>query len=120
MEGQVFCKRGVVLEIQKSLERIIVSGRPQVRGLKYRYVAWIPRDSSDFGVPVLRYHNLHERDEDYHHRVFNPQTGEQILYETLGRSQFPVMSEILDEIEAILELYPEEGAGQVECSPELP
>ena len=76
----MFCKQGVVLEVQKSLERTIVSGRPQVRGLKYSYVAWLPRGSSNVGVPVLRYHNLHSHDEDYHHRVFNPQTGEQILY----------------------------------------
>lgn len=113
----MFCKQGIVLEVQKSLERTIVGGRPQVRGLKYRYVAWIPRASSYFGVPVLRYHNLHERDEDFHHRVFSPQTGEQILYETLERSQFPVMSEILDEIEAILKFYPIESADHPDFPP---
>ena len=114
----MFCKQGVVLEVQKSLERMIVSGRPQVRGLKYRYVVWLPRGSSNVGVPVLRYHNLHSQDEDYHHRVFNPQTGEQILYETLDRLQFPVMSEILDEIEAVLEFYPTDGARQPDGAPE--
>ena len=41
--------------------------------------------------------------------MFNPQTGEQILYEKLERSQFPVMSDILNEIAVILECYPVES-----------
>ena len=95
----------------------MVAGRTQVRGLQYRYVAWIPRDSSPRGTPVLRYHNIHVSDEDYHHRVFNPQTGEQLLYEKLERSQFPVMSDILNEIAVILECYPVEN---VLCSDSVP
>ena len=117
VEGYVFCKQGVVLEVQKRLEKKMVAGRVQVRGLQYRYVAWIPRDSSPRGTPVLRYHNIHVSDEDYHHRVFNPQTGEQLLYEKLERSQFPVMSDILNEIAVILECYPVE---HVLCSDSVP
>lgn len=50
---------------------------------------------------VLRYHNIHERDTDFHHRVYDPLTGEQVLYETLERHQFPTLSEVIDEIEEV-------------------
>ena len=54
------------------------------------------------GHPVLRYHNVHINDEDYHHRVFDPQTGDPVLYERLERYQFPTMTEVLDEIEKVV------------------
>ena len=50
---------------------------------------------------VLRYHNVHLRDSDYHHRVFSPLTGDEVFYEKLERYQFPTLSEVIDEIEVI-------------------
>ena len=50
---------------------------------------------------VLRYHNVHLRDSDYHHRVFNPLTGDEVFYERLERHQFPTLSEVIDELEVI-------------------
>ena len=50
---------------------------------------------------MLRYHNIHRGDNDYHHRVFDPLTGEEVFYEPLQRHQFPIFSEVLDELEII-------------------
>ena len=72
----------------------------QVRGKTYRYVAWVQ------GLhPLLRYHNTHLYDDDYHHRVFNWRTGDEVLYETLVRHQFPTMSEVLDEVQAVYQAF---------------
>ncbi len=67
----------------------------QIRGKTYRYAAWVSGHHS-----LLRYHNTHLHDEDYHHRVFNWRTGEEVLYERLERYQFPTLSEVLDEVQA--------------------
>lgn len=98
VEGRVFCQRNVILEVEKWFETRYAGGLLQIKGFLYRYVAWINN-----GNPILRYHNLHETEPDvYHHRVFNPTTGEQILHETLERVQLPVFTEVLDEIQTIL------------------
>jgi hypothetical protein len=110
MEGQVYCNRGVVLEVEKLFEtRQTGRGKRrsvQVRGLSYRYAAWI-RD----GYPVLRYHNVHEDQDQYHHRVFDPLTGEEVFYEQLTRVQFPTFTEVLDEIEQVTRTL-EQAAGE--------
>jgi hypothetical protein len=101
MRGRVYCKRGVVLEVEKTLETTYSGGNLRVRGSSYRYAAWIPRGHGVVPTMVLRYHNIHERDSDYHHRVFNPLTGEQEFHEKLKRYQFPTLSEVIDEIAEI-------------------
>ena len=55
------------------------------------------------GNPLIKYHNLHRNPDEYVHRVYNPSTGKQILYETLQRYQFPTFSEVLDELEYLAE-----------------
>ena len=102
--GFVFCHRGIVLEVDKRLETRYIGGLLKVRGISYRYAAWVPD-----GHPVLRYHNVHFYDDDYHHRVFDPRTGEEILYETLKRHQFPTLSEVIDEIEVVTRVLEESG-----------
>ena len=49
----------------------------------------------------MRYHNMHANDDDYYHRVYDPRTGCEILYESLHRHQFPTFSEVLDELELL-------------------
>ncbi len=100
LQGRVFCKSNVVLEVEKLFETRYAGDRLQVRCAIYRYVAWTRNHQS-----ILRYHNLHENHDEYHHRVFNPDTGHQIFYERLTRVQFPVFTEILDEIELVLQRY---------------
>ena len=94
--GRVYCRRDVVLEVEKLMEVQYSGGQRRVRTVSFRYAAWISG-----GHSVLRYHNIHWSDHDYHHRAFDPRTGEQMLYETLQRHQFPIFSEVLDELEII-------------------
>ena len=101
LRGHVYCLRGVVLRVDKTLETLQIGNTLKVRGTSYKYAAWIPRGRGAAHTMVLRYHNVHLRDEDYHHRVFNPLTGEEVFYERLERYQFPTLSEVIDEIEVI-------------------
>ena len=84
------------MEVDKHLDIRYVGTSLKVRGVRYRYAAWIPG-----GHPVLRYHNMHYYDDFYHHRVFDPHTGRRILSEQLERYQFPTLSEVIDEIEVV-------------------
>ena len=93
------CLRNVVLEVENRLEMRNFGQLLRVRGYSFRYAAWVQH-----GAPVLRYHNIHQADDDYHHRVFDPRTGEEILYERLHRHQFPTFGEVLDELEIVAEL----------------
>ena len=100
LDWHVFCLKNTVLEVEKYLETQHFVAVLRVRGLSYRYAAWVPGHNQ-----VLRYHNIHERDDHYHHRVFNWRTGEEIYYETLERYQFPTFSEVLDEVEHAVTLF---------------
>ena len=94
--GECLCRRQVSLIIRKELAFRYVGHIRQVRGVSYNYVAWIPGQNL-----VLKYPNGHENPDLYIHRAYNPQTGQQILYEELTRHQFPVLSEVLDEAELL-------------------
>ena len=98
LSGLVYCHRNIVLEVEKEYHTRHVgrTGILQVRCFRYLYVAWIPA-----GHLVLKYHNHHAYLGEYVHRVYNPTTGQQTLYETLHRHQFPLFSEVLDEMETI-------------------
>ena len=41
----------------------------------------------------------HKDRDEFHHRIYDPETGEEICHETLERYQSPVCSEVLDELE---------------------
>ncbi len=93
----MYCNSGVTLLVEKWFETRYVRGLLQVRGHTYRYIGYIPGDTW-----VLKYHNLHEDINEYIHRVRDPVSG-RVESEILTRSQFPVMSEVLDELEIISE-----------------
>lgn len=94
--GVVYCRRGVVLEVEKVMEVRYSNGQRRVRTMSFRYAAWVRG-----GNPVLRYHNIHRGDRQYHHRVFDPVTGGEVFYEPLERYQFPIFTEVLDELEIV-------------------
>ena len=100
MVGFLFCLHNVVMQVRKGLNVRRMGGLPQVRGFSYRYVAWVQGHHA-----LLRYHNIHLNDDDYHHRVLNWRTGEEVLYETLERHQFPTLSEVLDEVQAVYQAF---------------
>lgn len=94
--GQVYCLRDVVLEVENLMAVRYSGSQRRVRTESFRYAAWIRG-----GHSILRYHNIHWSDNDYHHRAFDPRTGKEILYETLQRYQFPTFTEVLDELEIL-------------------
>lgn len=96
LQGQVYCFRGVAPEVEKWYASRYFGHLRKVRCYSYRYAAWVQA-----GHPVLRYHNVHRNDNEYHHRVFNPLTGEEAGHETLFRYQFPLFTEVLEELELI-------------------
>ena len=67
-----------------------------MRCYSYRYVGIVPGRCL-----LLKYHNRHANPDDYIHRVYDPVTGKQALYEVLQRHQFPTFSEVLDELECL-------------------
>ena len=94
MQGAVFCLRNTIVEVSKAFEKQERSGRLYIRGMIYRYIAWVRG-----GNLVLKYHNRHADPNEYHHRAYDPKTGSEILHEILGRRQLPVFSEVPDEAE---------------------
>ena len=93
MDGEICCRRGVILEVTKYFNtRRNRAGRLQVRCFSYRYNASIGGKHN-----VLRYDNGHELDE-YHRHVFDVATGGLLLMEYLTRNEFPLLSEVLDEL----------------------
>ena len=63
------------------------------RCYSYRYVGVVPGECL-----LLKYHNMHRHPDEYIHRVYDPATGHQTLYETLHWYQFPTFPEALDEL----------------------
>ena len=92
--GVVHCQKDVLLEVEKWFDARYFGNTLRVRCHTYVYVGWIRGEHL-----LLKYHNRHADLNDYIHRVYNPATGKQILYEVLQRYQFPTLSEVLDELE---------------------
>ena len=87
----------MVLQVTKKFDtRYDARGRMYVRCHSYNYVGYVPGRHL-----LLKYHNLHADPNEYIHRVYDPATGGEILYETLHRYQFPTFPEVLDELECL-------------------
>lgn len=89
----VYCFNDVILEVEKWFELADFGQVLKIRGFSYRYVGWVKDKHC-----ILRYHNVHQDDDDYHHRIFDYGTGVELKYERLERWQFPTFSEVLDEL----------------------
>ena len=99
MRGMVYCQKDVVLRVDKWFEYDAYRSPARVRCFRFAYIGWQTGGSS-----LLKYHNLHADPDEYVHRVYNPATGKQILYETLQRYQFPTFPEVLVELEYLAEI----------------
>ena len=96
--GRVYCLKDVVLEVEKWFETQYSGNTLRVRCHTYSYIGWLP------GLHLLlKYHNLHRDRDEYHHRLYDPATGEEIFHEILERRQFPTFTEVLDELQALTE-----------------
>lgn len=96
--GIIECRKGIMLLVDNWFEARHFGSTLRVRGRSFRYVAWIPGEHL-----LLKYHNHHLNPNEYIHRVYHPATGEELLYETLHRYQFPTYEEVLDELETLAE-----------------
>ena len=97
LEGNLYCLNSVTLKVEKWFEtRQTAGGLLQVRGVTYRYIGYKRGLNT-----VLKYHNLHEDEDEYVHRIFDPETGEIKFSESLTRAQFPGMTDVLDELEQL-------------------
>ncbi len=97
IKGDIYCRYNVVLSVDKKLAvREVGNNLLQVRGYDYCYHAYLKA-----GRQLLRYDNTHDLD-DYHKHVFDG-TGKQIECKSLTRGQFPVLSEVLDELSAMFQ-----------------
>ena len=102
LRGQVYCQRDIVLAVDQALEIRYAGNLMRVRPYFFRYASWLVG-----GHAMLRYHNMHVDDDHYHHRVYDPRNGEEVLYEQLHRHQFPILDEVLDELEIVAGLLEE-------------
>ena len=96
LRGFVTCQKSVVLEVEKWFDIQYFGNTPRVRCHTYVYIGWLRREHL-----LLKYHNLHQDPNEYIHRVYNPDSGDEVLYEILERYQFPTLPEVLDELEII-------------------
>lgn len=94
LRGTVHCQQNIQLLVTKIFDARYFGSTLRVRCHTYRYIGWLPGEGL-----LLKYHNLHRDQDDYIHRVYDPDTGREILYETLQRYQFPTFTEVLDELE---------------------
>ena len=96
LHGTVACRKSVALEVEKWFDLQYFGNTLRVRCHTYVYIGWLRGEHL-----LLKYHNLHEDPDEYHHRVYEPVTGEQVFHEVLERHQFPTFPEVLDELERI-------------------
>ena len=96
MHGTVHCQQEVALEVRKEFDLRYSGGIPRIRGRIYACIGWVPGRHL-----LLKYHNLHADPDEYHHRIYDPNTGREVAYEVLQRFQFPVFSEVLDELQIL-------------------
>ena len=81
LEGNIYCLNGVTLKVEKWFEtRKTPIGLLQVRGVTYRYIAY--KRGANL---LLKYHNLHVDEDEYIHRIYDPETDvldelEQLTY----------------------------------------
>ncbi len=98
-EGEFSLPKGVTLEVTKAFETKRMGrgrGSLYIRGFSYRYNAHIRGRGN-----VLRFDNG-EDFEDYHGHWFDIETGEEISRVPMSRDDFPVFSEVLDELDKIM------------------
>lgn len=98
LDGRIYCSNNIVLTIFKVFEtRYVEKGRLQVRCSVYSYNASIRGQHN-----ILRYDNTHLDEYDkYHKHEFDVDTGQCTNVKHLSRQQFPVLSDVLDELKSM-------------------
>lgn len=108
-EGHLFIRfdailwlpKAVILEVTKLFEterRGPGKGRVYVRGVSYRYNAWIEGKHN-----ILRYDNNDDLN-DYHGHWWDKDSGDRLERRSMSRDEFPLFTEVLDELDEIMGL----------------
>jgi hypothetical protein len=98
-EGEFALPEGMTLQVTKAFETKRMGpgrGSLYVRGFSYRYNAHIRGKHT-----VLRYDNNDDFD-DYHGHWWNKETGELLKRRSMSRDEFPLFTEVLDELDQIM------------------
>lgn len=100
IEGDIYCYNNVILSITKTLEtKAAKDGRLKVRCFSYSYNARVAGKHNILRYDNGHYDNGHEDFNYYHKHIFDWRTGKEINIETLTREKFPLLSEVLSELE---------------------
>lgn len=97
MDAVLHLPKSVILDVTKFFETIRKGpgkGRLYVRCISYRYNAWIQGK-----------HNILDNNDDldgYHGHWWNTDTGELIGRRSMSRDEFPLFTEVLDELDALI------------------
>jgi hypothetical protein len=93
--GQVVCLGGILLEVEKVYALRRARERDEIRCTVYRYTAYVPGRGK-----LVRYDNTHrDKPDEFHRHVYDLNTGEQTSLTLLTREDFPVLTEVLDEVQ---------------------
>ena len=96
LDGVVHCQKDVRLRVTKKFDSRYSGRTRQVRCHTYAYIAWLPGEHL-----LLKYHNTHADKDEYHRRIYNPATGAEVSHKVLERCQFPIFTEVLDELQTL-------------------
>ena len=96
--GTVECQKSVMLDVAKWFDTRYSGNTLRVRCSIYVYIGWLQGQHL-----LLKYHNVHRDQAEYHHRVYDPATGNEVFHEVLERYQFPTFTEVLDELQFLVQ-----------------
>ena len=97
IEGSIGCAAEIEIDVTKLLDVRVRRRLEQVRGVSYRYNAYVRG-----GHNILRYDNGHiEAPEEFHRHEFDPFTGRELSRAILSREDMPTLIEVVSEVERL-------------------
>jgi hypothetical protein len=97
IEGSIRCAAGIEIDVTKLLDVRVYRRLEQVRGVSYRYNAYVRG-----GHNILRYDNGHaEAPDEFHRHEFDPFTGHERSRTILDREDLPTLIEVVSEVERL-------------------
>ena len=96
LRGTVQCQNNVLLDVVKWFDTRYSGSTMRVRRHTYVYIGWLQGEHL-----LFKYHNVHSNRDEYHHRIYDPSTGDEVFHEVIERYQFPLFTEVLDELQTL-------------------
>jgi hypothetical protein len=99
LTGEILCPSDILLEVDKAYDVRVVRAHEEIRGVLYRYTARIPGRGN-----IVRYDNMHaDTPDEFHRHVYDLRTRSQTSLTPMTREDFPVLTEVLDEVQRLAE-----------------